>query len=134
MEREREEHLQPRLNLQEIKQPGLPKAPSPPDSDSSDVEPLQDHNRAPSQSPTRQQEEIEASQVRIRQQRSSGGVLPQPQHLPPPGVLPLQQVQAIIAEDKPPRSLSTSPVSTDSRISAPGIQCLSLCRLYIRTR
>ncbi|GFR75780.1 RNA-binding protein 25 [Elysia marginata] len=118
MEREREEHLQPRLHLQEIKQPALPKVASPPESDSSDAEPLQDHEHALSQSPLRQQEESEA-QVRIRQQRGSSGGPPSSQLLPPPGALPPQQVQAL-AEHKPSPSLSTSPISTDSRISAPG--------------
>ena len=119
MEREREEHLQPRLHLQEIKQPALPKASSPPDSDSSDVEPIQEHEHAPSHTPPRQQEDGETSQLRIRQQHGNIGAPLQPQQLPPPGPLPPQQVQAL-SEHKPSPSLSTSPVSTDSRISAPG--------------
>lgn len=116
MEREREEHLQPRLHLQEIKQPALPKAATPPDSDLSDVEPMQDHEHASSRSPLRQDES--EAHTRIRQPRANSGA-PSTQLLPPPGALPPQQVQAL-AEHKPSPSLSTSPVSTDSRISAPG--------------
>ncbi|KAH9490308.1 putative RNA-binding protein 25 [Bulinus truncatus] len=86
MEREREEHLQPRLHLQEIKQPQQKQVA--PDSDS-EVEPLPEPEKPVEESPKPQ---------RSQYQRP----------LNPP-------------EHKRSPSLSTSPISTDSRVSAPGL-------------
>ncbi|CAG5126591.1 unnamed protein product, partial [Candidula unifasciata] len=89
MEREREEHLQPCLHLQEIKPP----EPVVTSSDSeSDVEPPAETQRHHVESPKVQQ------QQHIQHNR----------------------LQSLASQQKPSPTLSTSPVSTDSRISGPG--------------
>ncbi|XP_005106351.1 RNA-binding protein 25 isoform X2 [Aplysia californica] len=105
MEREREEHLQPRLHLQELKAPNPP--PPPPESESED-EPLV-HERL---QPERPRPESPKQQVH---QPSRNSAPPLPPQLPP------HMAGGGGGEHKPSPSLSTSPISTDSRISAPGL-------------
>lgn len=94
MEREREEHLQPRLHLQEIKQPSQASvlAASGDESDSGSGGPPSNLAIRPSSPPQ------------------------PPEHSQKVANL---QHQNVMAERKPSPSLSTSPISTDSRISAP---------------
>lgn len=97
MEREREEHLQPRLHLQEIKQQQQPPPPPPPptvvaESDS-EPEPIPEPPKPIADSP--------------KQRNHHQAMSYTPQH--------------VVAEPKRSPSLSTSPISTDSRISAPGL-------------
>lgn len=93
MEREREEHLQPRLHLQEIKEPTpVVAADVSPDESDSDPEPLM-HVAT--------------------------------HHSPPP-----QPAEPAPRSRKQSPSLSTSPISTDSRISAPGRK--DTCTVVIR--
>ncbi|XP_059164253.1 RNA-binding protein 25-like [Physella acuta] len=95
MEREREEHLLPRLHLQEIKQQQQQPPPPPPvvaESDS-EPEPIPEPPKPIADSP--------------KQRNHHQAISNPPQH--------------VVAEPKRSPSLSTSPISTDSRISAPGL-------------
>uniref|UniRef100_A0A0B7AI40 PWI domain-containing protein n=3 Tax=Arion vulgaris TaxID=1028688 RepID=A0A0B7AI40_9EUPU len=101
MEREREEHLQPRLHLQEIKPPPPPPALIASDSDS-EVEPVPDVDKHHIESPKLQQ-------------------------------LQHSHIQLLAPQHKPSPSLSTSPISTDSRISGPD-ETISMAASSIRKR
>ena len=106
MEREREEHLQPRLHLQEIKEPNQP--PVAVSDSESDDEPLPVvHERL---QPDRQQH-TESPKIPAHHPASRNGSHHHHHQQ--------QQQQQHFSEPKPTSPMSTSPVSTEG--SAPGL-------------
>merc|ERR1719376_1331374 len=130
MEREREEHLQPRLHLQEIKQ--APATVTLHESDSESEEESVKERLQPERHVERHAERhVERSNHSERQITDRSQLEPVRQHHDSPKVpthqssrsnfhAPPQQPPLPAPEHKPSPSLSTSPISTDSRISAPG--------------